>query len=646
MSAAHDTSTPSLVRAIAPGQQTLEVLDRITDGFIALDRQWRYTFINRAAEAYLGRSRDELFGRVLWEAFPGALGTQLEAEYRRAAAGSEPVEFEMQSPVLDRWVSHRIFPSTQGLAVYFRDVTEHHAAVEAMREAEARWRSVFDNALEALFLTAPTGEILAANHAGERLLGRSAEEICRLGRAGLVDMSDPRAAQFLAERKREGRAKQELRMFRGDGSTFEAEVSSEIFLDARGRQRTSLAVRDLSERKRNEAAMQMIADAGRVLAASLEIDVTLQKLTELVVPTLADMCVVDLVRDNQRGSRIALSLENQALADSLIASDDDRMEPILERVLRSGEPELINAPSTEFVRANVLTEEQARTLHELQVASAMVLPLMAAGKPVGVLSLARRSGRAAYDDADLVLARSIADRAALAIENAQLYAQAVHANRAREEVLAVVSHDLRNPLNAIAIAAQLIAKGDAAPDNVRLIRNAVARANRLIADLLLTAQLEGGKVPLELENVDPRAFLASAEALHRPLANEKNIELRFELAADLPDVSVDRHRIEQVLANLIGNAIKFTGRGGKVVVEAQRGARELVVSIVDTGTGIAAADLPHLFDRFWQGSRAHRAGAGLGLAIAKGMVEAHGGRIQVESELGKGTTFTFTLPAS
>ncbi len=624
-----------------------EVLDTITDGFIALDAAWRYVFINRAAERYLGRPRERLLGRVVWEVFPEAVGTELEAQYRRAAGGTEPIEFENVSPVTGRWLSQRVFPGPNGLVVYFRDVTERHQAEHALREAEARWRAVFDNAHEALMLTAPTGEILAVNRAAERLFGHSADELCRLGRGAIVDATDPRLGRLLGERALNGRASGALRMRRADGSTFEAEVASGVFLDAQNRARTSMSIRDLTERKRDESALQLIADAGRALVSSLEVDETLGNLTALLVPSFADVCVVDAVAHGERAKRTVAGVNQQLVeqASAFGAPSSALVEPVMERVLRSGTAELVTRVTDAWIHDATLSAEQARAVRALGATSAIVVPMMSRGQSLGVIALARCQGRPAFDDADLQLARSVSDRAALALENANLFADAVRANQLREDVLSIVSHDLRNPLNAVAIAAQLIARGDDPKDNVALIRNAVARANRLIADLLLASQLESGKVPLELERHAPRELLQASAALHEPLARAKDLTLEVAGAPELPDIRVDRHRFEQALGNLVGNAIKFTKPGGRITLRAERSDDGVVITVADTGAGIEAADLPHLFDRFWQGAHAKRGGAGLGLSIARGMVEAHGGRLSVESTLGVGTTFSMWLPS-
>jgi signal transduction histidine kinase len=268
---------------------------------------------------------------------------------------------------------------------------------------------------------------------------------------------------------------------------------------------------------------------------------------------------------------------------------------------------------------------------------------------VGSISLVRGHG-AAYDGDDLELAVELAGRAALALDNAALYAQARAATRTREEVLAVVSHDLRNPLNAVLLASIILDEytdadrwNDRERQQVRTIRNAAEQMGALIHDLVEVVALESGARVLHLDSVEPAKAMRSAAEMYLGLAAEKGIALTVDAAPDVPDVRADRARLLQVLSNLLGNALKFTPGGGSVTIGAARGGGDTVgFYVADTGPGVDPKDLPRLFERFWQGKRG--AGLGLGLAIAKGIVDAHGGRIWVDSSPGRGSTFFFTLP--
>jgi signal transduction histidine kinase len=182
--------------------------------------------------------------------------------------------------------------------------------------------------------------------------------------------------------------------------------------------------------------------------------------------------------------------------------------------------------------------------------------------------------------------------------------------------------------------------------NLEVIKRAAQRMHSLIGDLLDVRRIESGQLTVEPKKGDVRNFLCEAVDMLRPLTSSAGLKLQIVLEPGLPRVLVDVARIQQVLSNLIGNAIKFTPCDGSITVRAESTSDGVRVSVADTGRGISSEELPHVFGRFWQSKRTDRRGLGLGLAIAKAIVEAHGGRIWVESEVGKGSTFFFTLPAS
>lgn len=220
--------------------------------------------------------------------------------------------------------------------------------------------------------------------------------------------------------------------------------------------------------------------------------------------------------------------------------------------------------------------------------------------------------------------------------------------QARSEVLGVVAHDLRNPISAIVSSTELLLEVDLPEQQRRglleVCQRAAKRMNRLVGDLLDATQVQAGHLSLQLSDVDVAALLHEVETAWRNAANEKSLTLEVVDPPAALVVRADQDRVMQAIGNLIGNAVKFTEPGGRITVSAKPVHDVVELRVQDTGPGIPAEAIPHLFERFWQGDSADRRGIGLGLAIAKGIVEAHGGRINVESELGRGTSFTFTLP--
>ncbi|MGH7447850.1 MAG: sensor histidine kinase [Longimicrobiales bacterium] len=234
------------------------------------------------------------------------------------------------------------------------------------------------------------------------------------------------------------------------------------------------------------------------------------------------------------------------------------------------------------------------------------------------------------------------------VQLARLYDDAREAAAAREEVLKIVSHDLRNPLNTIGMAAELILETPDASHarTVGVIKRTSERMNRMIQDLLDVAKLETGRLAIEVEPASVGALVDEAVEMLSPLAAECSLGFTPVLEPDLPPVYIDRGRILQVLSNLVGNAIKFTPSGGQITLHVRLDAAAVRFAVIDTGPGIAADQLQRIFGRFWQAKPSDRRGLGLGLTIAKSIVEAHGGMIGAESRPGEGTEFWFTVPCA
>jgi signal transduction histidine kinase len=297
-----------------------------------------------------------------------------------------------------------------------------------------------------------------------------------------------------------------------------------------------------------------------------------------------------------------------------------------------------------------VAEDEQRILRAIAPESCVTVPLQARGEVRGTMTLARTARETPFTRADLELAEDLAGRMALALDNARLYREAQAAAHVRDEVIAVVSHDLRNPLTVVSVTAYNLRNGlkDGPPEmltQVNKIDRAAMRMSRLIEDLLDITRLESGALPLERQPHSIRELLHEVHELHSTLAEEKAIRFEYSDVAHHWVIDADRHRALQILSNLVGNAIKFTPREGRVRVLAREEPAQFVFSVEDTGPGIKQHQVGHLFNRFWQANRRDRKGTGLGLAIARGLVEAHGGRIWVETKEGAGSTFSFSLPA-
>ena len=240
-------------------------------------------------------------------------------------------------------------------------------------------------------------------------------------------------------------------------------------------------------------------------------------------------------------------------------------------------------------------------------------------------------------------------RVVLSLENARLYKEAQNAIKQREEILAVVSHDLKNPLTAILLSTQMLVKIKTQEQEkverfIKKIHRLTEQMQRMISDLMDFTKIQTGELGVIKKRESPRAILENAFEMMNSQALEKDLVLSLQANVDLPEVECDRQRILQVLLNILGNAIKFTGPKGKIEISATRNDLEVIFTVHDSGTGIAEEELSKVFDRSWQGQKYRVGSVGLGLAIAKGIIESHGGKIWVESKIKIRNTFYFSLP--
>jgi signal transduction histidine kinase len=325
----------------------------------------------------------------------------------------------------------------------------------------------------------------------------------------------------------------------------------------------------------------------------------------------------------------------------------DSPSPIVD-VVRRNRRELVDTVDDDWLESSADPETIAHW-RALGARSLLILPLHAGGETLGALTLIRTDD-GQFDAERRAVTDKYVAAAATALANARLYDAAREANRARDEVLGIVSHDLRNPISAIAMCARVLEENPPADEAARkdllvTIRESTEWVNHLIEDLLDVANIERGRLSLEVRSEEPSQLALQALHMFEVEADEHGIALEAQLPTNLPLATADGARVVQVLGNLLRNALKFTPRGGRVVIAVEPRGANLMFSVVDTGPGISAENLSRVFDRYWQSSAGARArGAGLGLSIAKGIVEAHGGRIWAESELGKGSTFAFTIP--
>ncbi len=736
-----------LARERAARDLVESILESVTDAFVALDWTWRFTYVNPRAEEICGRSRDELVGQVIWDVFPELEGTRFEDALRRARAESATVDFESYLRPFDRWLETHIYPSRQGLSIYFRDVSERkrqqhelEATASELESLAKKLQLQTEEAESARAQVAEAGEWSAFLAEAGRLMASSLdfEEILKtltdLAVPTLADWSnvdvvaedgsirrlavsiadpstrelteaitrryppDPSAAIGVARVLRTGEPEllseitdetlrgvaqdeEHLRMLRDLGMRSAMIVP----LVARGRiigsftlisgpsgrrygradleramdlaARAALAAdnaRLYRETVRSESRSQLLAEASRALVSTLDYRETLNDLVRLVVPAMADFCTIDIA-ENGRGLRRAA-----------VAHSDPSKEPILHefsryppgpdnplvRVLETGEPELHGEFSDAWLDSIEDDPRHREVMRRLGGKSVMIVPLHARGHTLGVMTFGTSDSSRRYSKEDLELAEEIGRRAAVAVDNARLFEQALAANQAKSDFLAVISHELRTPLNAIMGFTDLLAAGipdpltDAQAKQVARIDASARHLLELIDEILTFTRTETGREEVQYQKADLVQLIRSVTNSFEPLAREKGLAFHVDIPDRPTPIETDTRMVKQIIGHLLSNAVKFTERG-EIAVSAEVDSGQLVIRVRDTGIGLAPEDLERIFDPFVQIERAltrEKGGTGLGLSVTRRLARLLGGDVTVESELGEGSTFTVTLP--
>ncbi|MHB8873180.1 MAG: sensor histidine kinase [Myxococcaceae bacterium] len=552
------------------------------------------------------------------------------------------------------------------------EVFERRRTEEALRQSEERWSRIFHSSPVGIALTHPSdGRIIEVNDALQRMSGFGHDEMVGKTAVELGVWSAAERGRMMAEFARAGRV-QGLEVAGHNRANDERLLLVHAELIELGGEKSILFMAtDFTDRKRAEEERDRLLAFERTAheeaeAARATVESNARRMRSLLVvaeATLDSSDLDDLLRHVMKRIRSVFSGDTVAF---VLLSDDGRELVVraalgLEEAIRQG----LRFPATAGLAGRVLASRRARVvddvgkvelasplLRDAGVKSLVAAPLRIEERMLGVVHVGTLSHRL-FSQADADLLQLIADRVAQAIDRAHLHEAANRAARAREEVLAVVSHDLRNPLAVVSLSAAKLrrllprsADGDGARKMADTIKRSSDQMAGLINDLLDAERLEAGELPGEGRPEPVVPLVGEVLDQLQPLAEEKSQRLERLVSGALPPVWGDRGRIAQVLSNLVGNAIKFTPEGGAVRVGVEARGAEVRFEVEDTGPGISEDELPHLFDRYWQSRRAKRAGAGLGLYIAKGVVEAFGGHIWVESRVGQGSRFFFTLPVA
>lgn len=533
-----------------------------------------------------------------------------------------------------------------------RELRDAHGLLE---ESRSRYVDLYDFAPVGYCTFDHDGKVLEINLSGASLLGAPRERI--VGRLFESRVRGDARIFFARHLQKclalEARVVTELDLSATTGEPCVVQLVTRAGVDrAAGFAGFRTTMHDVSALRSHEKRLAFFAEAGMVLPSSLDFQTTIAAVARLAVPTLADICIVDTngpagAAYNHREVAVRDAVDDARAALAQVALPGDGPGSPRDQLGASGRPVLLFRGCDHVTRL----PESAAAMRALSPSSLLVVPLRVRGQCIGAMTFVALAPERRYAAVDVVFAEGIAARAACAIDNASLHRRTQDAVAARQALLALVSHDLRNPLGVMLLGAALLLDLPAPDDRRKLgrktaesILRAGRRMERLIRDLLDVANLESANFTVDKEVECIASMIKEGIEMARPSAMPKNVRIECDLAAvENHDVECDLGRLLQVLGNLLGNAVKFSSPGSRVQVRAWLNGPALCVAISDEGPGIAPDALPHVFDRLWQARPTARLGSGLGLCIAKGIVEAHGGQIWVESVLGEGSTFFFTL---
>ncbi len=536
---------------------------------------------------------------------------------------------------------------------------ERRQIEEALRDSEERYRGIVRHAAVGIARSGLDGLLLDVNPGLCQAVAREREDLVGTSYLDLVHPDDRARSRGAIDTLLAGGPDGEaldLRYRRGDRDSVWVSVTLSAIRSAQGEPRSVIAVSlDVTERRRTEATLRFLAEASESLSSLVDYRTTLHKVAQLAVPGFADWCAIDMLGPEGAIERLAVAhvdpskVELAKVLQQRYPPDPDAPYGV-PRVLRTGASERVGEITEAAIAGALPDDEGRRIIAELGLRSYMCVPLRVKDRTLGVMTFVAAESDRRYDSADLDVAEDLARRAAIAIENARLYEELRQSDRRKDEFLAVLSHELRNPLAPIRSGIDMLAMQGVreSPELIELMRQQVEHLVRLVDDLLDLSRITRDRVELKRQEVELGPLLERSAAAMRGTLEQREQSLTIVQPRGPVWLDADPVRLLQVLENLLQNASKFSDAGSPIELRAERSGDEVSVRVRDQGIGMDATLLPRLFEPFTQAKYSldrAQGGLGVGLALVRGLVERHGGTVRGWSPgPGQGSEFEVRLP--
>lgn len=529
-----------------------------------------------------------------------------------------------------------------------------YLSVRSLDISEGRFFQLMEQAGDGILLADLSGVITEANHAATSLLGcASTEDIIRQPLLNFLPRDyapilDSVRFQLL---KPEAVFRGDWQIIRKDGRSLPVEVCSKILSG----NLWQMTIRDVSAQRRYEEQLKFLSHSADVLTKTLDYQDRVQKIAELLVPSVADFCIVFTKEegDLEVSATSHSNSEKREFLRNIAGRFPSQVSQLVGHEAEEGAGiRIVENITDESYRKYALNEEHLSLLREVGTRSYLSAPLVLGKQVIGALSMGFVNSGRAFSKEEEGFYRQIVYRFSAELENARLYRDAKIAVRSREDILAVVSHDLNNPIAAATMAVQLAemtiergAANEQVMEYLSKVRHSMQRMKRLVDMLLNFAKLQAGTFQARKKEISLGSVFSDVEEVFRPIAKRAGIALEFSLSREIRLMG-DFGALSQGVSNLLSNAVKFSPAGSKIRVSGRyTGDSEVEICVEDQGPGIAKNIQPRLFDRYWQPPESRDGGSGLGLFIVKGVAKAHGGEATVDSDLGKGSRFYIRFPA-